>query len=259
MIQAANTPNLTGVTISGDFYDLDNLVNAFYEITTPDDGEISAKDRPYLNISNRILGLCYNIRHAGQGDRDIFTRENGILEHHQEQLDSIIPRENVYFSVNILYPEIIVSLLALDELIKLRMIKLSKSKYIYDAPLHKDIIWDGTIITLRMFQSVVQGAVSQVLTPSSFTRWRNLIHKSYIQIHRITNPFVDVQTIAYLKLDREQRSKKLLTMTKRLVEFEGDPENWKYRQAIDDFMEEHHCEEEDIRFEGIEYPERIEW
>ena len=33
MIKITNTKNLTGVTVSGDYYDLEKLVDAFHEIT----------------------------------------------------------------------------------------------------------------------------------------------------------------------------------------------------------------------------------
>ncbi len=72
MITITNTPNLTGVTISGDFNDLYNLVEAFHEITI---NEYSEKHHRYIEISTRVLGLCYDIRHAYQGDREIELME----------------------------------------------------------------------------------------------------------------------------------------------------------------------------------------
>lgn len=73
MITITNTPNLTGVTISGDFSDLYNLVEAFHEIAID---KYSEKHHRYIEISTRVLGLCYDIRHAYQGDRAVELVDN---------------------------------------------------------------------------------------------------------------------------------------------------------------------------------------
>ena len=58
MIRVTNTPNLTGVTVSGDFDDLDALVDALHDVTYSEyDEHLTAKTQRYLNISLRVLGL----------------------------------------------------------------------------------------------------------------------------------------------------------------------------------------------------------
>ena len=85
MIRITNTPNLTGVTISGDFEDLDALVEAIYQVTISEfDEDLNKKSRRYLNISLRALGLAYDVRHAAQGDREVFTEANGLPEWYAE-------------------------------------------------------------------------------------------------------------------------------------------------------------------------------
>lgn len=66
MIRVSNTEDLTGVTISGDFYDLEQLTDALHDITVSDMEELDKRSEPYVNISMRVLGLCYDIRHASQ-------------------------------------------------------------------------------------------------------------------------------------------------------------------------------------------------
>jgi len=259
MIRVSNTENLAGVTIAGDFYDLEQLTDALHDIAVNEMDELDKMSESYVNISLRVLGLCYDIRHASQGDRAIFTEENGIADFHLEAHEKIVPKRNVYFSCNILYPEMILNMIALNELIQLRISRLVKSKYQYDAAFDKRVAWDKTIAVIRLLQSAFQEAVSEVLTKPSFSRWQNLIHNKYIDIYRITGPFVDSWNIKYLEMTREERSKKILTVTKRLVEYRRDPENAAYRSAIDQAMYEHGCSEEDLRFDGLDYPEEIDW
>lgn len=55
MLRVTNTENLTGVTISGDFNDLYQLVDALHEITNNDFGEeLHKSSRRYVNISLRV-------------------------------------------------------------------------------------------------------------------------------------------------------------------------------------------------------------
>lgn len=212
-----------------------------------------------VNISLRVLGLTYDIRHASQGDREIITQENGIADFHLETHKKIVPRHNVYFSCNILYPEMILNMMALNELIQLRIRRLIKSRHLYNAPFDKRVAWDKTIAVVRMLQTAFQEAVSQVLGTPSFSRWQNLIHNRYIDIYRITGPFIDSWNLKYLKMNKEERAKKILTVTKRFAEYREDPENAGYRRAINQAMEEHHCAESDLHFNGLDYPEEIEW
>ena len=65
MISIRNTENFTGVTIRGDFDDFYSLVEAFFEITID---EFSEKYQKYISASTRLLGICYDIRHAYMGE-----------------------------------------------------------------------------------------------------------------------------------------------------------------------------------------------
>ena len=56
MIKITNTENLTGVTVSGDFYDLEKVVDALHDITID---EYFEKNTQYINISLIVLGVCY--------------------------------------------------------------------------------------------------------------------------------------------------------------------------------------------------------
>ena len=260
MIIVTNTENLVGVTISGDYYDLNQLVDALHEITVSDmDEDLDKSSLSYLNISIRVLGVCYDIRHAAQGDREIFTEENMISESQMEAHEKIVPKQNVYYSCNVLYPEIVLVMMALNDLVKFRMSKLVKSRYDFDAPFDKAVIWDKTISVIRVFQSAFLDAISTVLTKSSLSRWQNLVNCRYTEVRGITNPFVDSWNIKYLKMNKELRAKKLVTITKRFTEYFNDPDDRGYRMAIGKFTEEHHCAESDIHFNGLDYPEQVDW
>lgn len=263
MIRVTNTPQLTGVTISGDYDDLDALVDAIYGLTISEfDEELNKKAERYLNISLRVLGLAYDVRHAAQGDRQIYTEANGLSEWHAEaaaEEDRALPEVNLRYACNVLYPEVILVTMALNDLIQFRMNRLAKSRYGFEAPLDKAVVNDRAIVVARLFQSAFVEAIGQVLPKQSFSRWRNIVHDRTTDVVSITHPFVDSWNLRYLEMDRETRAKKLVTITKRFAEHLFDREDREYRRAIDEAVREYGCAEGDLRFDGLEYPEEIDW
>jgi hypothetical protein len=263
MIRVTNTPNLAGVTISGDFEDLHALVEAIYQVTVSDfDEDLNKNSRRYLNISLRVLGLAYDVRHAAQGDREIFTEANGLPEWYIEAAEDSgrsLPQANLRYACNVLYPETILVTMALNDLVKFRMRRLAKGRHGFEAPLDKAVVNDRAITVVRLLQSAFAEAIGAVLSKPSLTRWRNIVYDRITEVVSITHPFVDAWNLRYLGMNREARAKKLVTITKRFAEHRSDRENLEYRHAIDEAVEERGWTERDIRFDGLEYPAEIEW
>lgn len=256
MIKIENTENLTGVSISGDFNDLDKLVDVFHEITID---EYSEKYIKHIGISTRVLGLCYDVRHTYQGDREIDFVDNGMDEEKMKYHSVIAPLKNVYYKCNYLYPEMFFVIIALNELVKVRIRELNKSNHVYNEPLDKNVIWDDTIATIRCFQAAFMKCVKDVLTKASFTRWLNLMNGDYINIEEIAGQYVDVQNIKYINMTKEVRLKNLVKITKRITEFRFDADYREIKDVVSEAAKERKCCEGDINLVGIEYPDEIVW
>lgn len=125
MIKINDTNNMIGITIHGDYEDLKTLHHALSDYLRFyfDHQEGSSAYSCY----ETILGLCYDIRHAYQGDRNIETVENNHENIAQlasciYQLDEkSIEKErkkykngNLYFNVEVLYPWAVFYLFALQ-------------------------------------------------------------------------------------------------------------------------------------------------
>ncbi len=256
MIIIKNTENLAGVCISGDFNDLEKLVDAFYAITID---EFSAKYQTYIAISTRVLGLCYDVRHAFQGDREVELVANGMDQDKMKFHSIIAPPNNVYYKCNYLYPEMFFVMLALNELVKLRIKELLKSRPVYNDALDKNVIWDDTISTIRSFQGEFMKCVKEVLTEASFKRWLKLMNGDYINIEQIAGQYVDLLNIKYINMSKEKRLKNLTIIAKRIAEFRTDDEHSDIKEVVVGAAKEYGCAEGNIRLEGIEYPEEFEW
>lgn len=257
MIAIKNTPNLTGVTISGDFNDLYNLVESLHDITLADDA--AGAYHQYIGISTRVLGVCYDIRHAYQGDREIELIDNNMTDEKMKWHSIIAPKNNIYYSCNILYPEMFFVMLALDTLIKPRIKDLVKAKLTFERAVDKRVVWDKTITTIRSFQAEFAACVRSTFTKATFARWMNMMRDDYIGIEDIAGQYVDLLNVKYIKMPKEKRLKSLSSIAKRIVEFRYNKDHNEIKDIVTSAAEEYKCDPREIRLKGIEYPDNVEW
>ena len=256
MIKIETTPNLAGVRISGDYDDLYNLNNAFYDITID---EFDEKNKEYIDMSMRLLGLSYDIRHASQGDRDVEAVDNGMDREKMKYLSMIVPDRNVYYSCNYMYPEMIYCMLAINTLIPLKVRELTSQKYTLDEMHHKKVVWNKTISTLRMFQSAMSECMKDTLSKQSCAMWLNKLNSKNINLNHMLNQYIDVLNVEFLSWDKEKRLKNLFKVAKRIVEFNRDDEYCDIEMGIMNYAVKNNVPIRDVRLEDIEYPEDIEW
>lgn len=256
MIRITNTPNMAGVNICGDFYDLYNLVEALHEITIDEEDQ---KNGIYFDVSTRVLGLCYDIRHAYQGDREVELIDNFMTEEKMKWHAAITPKNNVYYSCNYYYPEMFFIMLALNDLIKLRKKNLAKTKDIYQESAEPKFIWDGTIAIIRLFQAEFARCVQGTLSANSYARWLNMMNGRFLAIEVMETQYLDLLNIEYLNMTREKRIKSLNTIARKIVEFPRYDDYKSISELIFETALEIGCNPREIRLLDNEYPEEIDW
>lgn len=193
MLTITNTPNLTGLSISGDYLDLDTLYMSLLTIVG-DEGEYDG----YEGARLRVLGVCYDIRHAIQGDREVEFVPNGMDSDRMKFLELITPEKNLYYRCQVYYPEALFVTIALNDFIRLYAKKQAKS-----APfplLDKKNLWDSAIANVRLFQSQVINCVKEAVTEASFKRIMNLMHKDDPWTDGYATQYLDLLNIRYLNI-----------------------------------------------------------
>ena len=256
MIKIETTPNLAGVRISGDYDDLYNLNNALYDITIDEFAEVN---KEYIDMSMRLLGLSYDIRHASQGDRDVEAVDNGMDREKMKYLSMIVPDKNVYYSCNYMYPEMIYCMLAINTLIPLKVRQLTGQKYTLDEMFDKKVVWNRSISTLRMFQSAMSECMKETLSKQSCAMWLNKMNSRHLNLNHMLHQFIDVVNVEFLSWDKEKRLKSLFKVAKRLVEFNSDDEYCDIEMGIMNYARQNDTDIGDVRLKDLEYPEDIEW
>lgn len=254
MIQITNTKEMTGVHISGTWDDLSQLVDAFHTITIDEFSEDPRMSR-YIDMSTRVLGLCYDVRHASQGDREVEMVENGMDRELMEYHQIVTPLENVHFACDYLYPELLYCMIALNILIDLR----SGGGRSQGKRPNKQVIWDPTIAVIRNFQAQAAACLQDTLTPASYTRMLGYLNNPACRLYDMLGQYLDVLNIEYLAMDREKRLKNLNRTAKRISQYANDPFYISISRSIRSAAREYNCGTEEIKLVAYEYPEEIIW
>lgn len=258
MLKLKPTRNLTGVTIQGDFDTFYDIVHSIYNLT----GLVEDVNDPYYAVKIHLLGLCYDIRHAFMGDRDVFLEKNHMDDEKQSWHGIKAPEENLYFSVNALFPEMIFLALAAPQ-----MYQFSYRNYGYkyqefrendmDLPVlpYAEFVRDKANLDV-LFAGVWQ-ALSEVVGDAETEKLILSQERSAESYRNYITQYVDKCNVDYIKTPVEKRKDKIRNMTKRLIK---KPDA--YRNMERDLKyaaKEYGVSVYELHDPKVEYPEDVEW
>ncbi len=216
-----------------------------------DEGEYGDYEGPRL----RVLGAMYDIRHAFQGDREFEFIRNGMDTDRMKLLGMITPEKNLYYKVNVYYPEILFVTMAINDFVRLYSKKQAKTAAF--PLIDKKNLWDAAIANVRLFQSLMVSCMKEAVTEASFKRMLNLLNKDYTWTDGYVTQYLDMINIRYLNIgDRDERSKALSVIVKRMVE--KGKEYREIEREVKEMALAFKCSTEDIGLKW-DYPEVIEW
>jgi hypothetical protein len=251
MIYVQNTPNNTGVALYGDYMDFEKLYEALHTVLGDEDEFVECEAARI-----RVLAICYDLRHALMGDREIEFVENGMDEGKKRSLSVLAPNKNVYLKIYVLWPEMLFVMIALNEFLELYAQKLAKRKYISNLFTENKVIWDSPIAQVRMLQAAVAECLKRTVSENVYARMLNIMNGRYVFVDRYITQYLDILNNRFLRMKKENRVKNLSNIAKRIVE--RGPE---YRELEDELMEkakQYNCSVDDLRLE-LDFPENIDW
>lgn len=250
MLFVKNTPNNTGVAIYGDCLDFDALYDSLHAIVG-DEEEFEHYDGARI----RILAICYDLRHALMGGREIEFVDNGMDKDKMRILGIITHDKNIYLKINVLWPELLFVITALNDFVRLYARKQSKNSY--QMMLDKRNIWDNTIAQVRLFQAAIGICIKEVVSPASYSRMMNLMNHDYPWTGGYIMQYLDILNSRFIDMDKEKRLKSIPTLAKRLNEH--DKEYFAIKDVVLDGARELGCSAEEIRLNDSAYQEEINW
>ena len=200
MLTIQPTENLTGLTVSGDYWDLDDLIHAVYEVI----GE-EKRYFHYEGVRQRLLAVCLKLRQASKGEHGIDYIANGINKNVLKKIHTIYPDKNIYYSVPLFVPELIFSALALNDFISLYKETIDDSE------------WSMAVTTIRKFQALVAESISSFFPEDHYMLFLTTLHTKSPLFHQYAPQYVDILNLEYLSLSKEEREKHINSFALRLL------------------------------------------
>lgn len=219
----------------------------------------------YWSVKNRLLGICYDIRHAFQGDRNVKLVDNGASAELMKWHTMVMPQQNLHYSVEVLFPEALFVALSVSELYfpssfyygeqgRKRQKKAKHPRKFVDK--YADYIRDRAM--LDILSSVILSAFADVIGDEEFEKVLRLRRKSYgYEYEHYAAQYVDKCNIEYLKTAPEKRKDKLRNICKRLLE---KPTGYKsLLSGLESTAKRYGCSIHELHDPNLEYPEDIVW
>ncbi|WP_230199471.1 DUF6904 family protein [Bacillus ndiopicus] len=239
MLTIQPTKLLTGARISGDYWDIDQLINAIYHIT----GD-AKRYYDYQGARNRILNVCYKLRQAATGEQHIEYIANGVNRGIQTKQKMVMPEKNIYFATDILWPELLFTAIACNDFIHLHQELVDNS------------LWNQHIATVRSFQALVAESLQELIGDEHYAVFLHVLAEKTPAYFRYATQYVDVLNIEYLSLSQEERAAHLSAFAIRLV-VEGEDYHFLLNQLMQAAKETKHALHE-LQI-SLKYPESIDW
>src|SRR5690606_9685754 len=185
----------------------------------------------------------YDIRHAAQGDRNVEFVFNGLHEHTMKEHGFIAPDKNIYFSVEILWPELIYAAIALRDFVSLYQKRVSQS------------VWDIHLPVIHRFQSLVLDCLQGHIPDEEFKSVLAAFSQQ-VSVDDYAIQYVDLLNLKYIGMTKEQREKSLSTIAMKLAV--QDKEYQTFHQQVIAAATPGKKQIHEIEV-AAEYPEDIEW
>lgn len=239
MLALKNTENLTGALISGDYWDLDELCTALHRLT--------GKESRYLDWQGarmRLLSIMHDIRNAYQGNSNVESVGNGLKKDTMKNHDFIASQNNIYFSTEILWPELIFTLVAINDFINLH----KKYEQATDFEIH--------IVNARKFQALIAEGLKENMSEESYTFIMQQVLSSNVNAEEYAIQYIDLLNISYIDMSRDRRIQSFESIVHNIVVQSKDYSSFKNKILTETNKTKSTIH--DFRM-NVEYPEYIEW
>lgn len=193
MLALSNTENLTGVRISGDYWDFNELKQAIEKVISV---YPSIEDN-IDGIQMLLLDFCSKLTVTKLGQANIETTFNGITAKVQDSYAIEFPFENIYFSTEFFWPELFFSLICLDYFIE------------QAHTTNKHQLTASYILTLRKFQVNTLQCLNTLYGPKVKNQIEEMFFKKSVRLHNYPIQYIDLLNVNYTALTRDEKEKSL--------------------------------------------------
>lgn len=203
MIRVENTPNNTGVYMSGDFNDFTRLYESIQFIVGEDGKYVG-----YAQVRLRFLEFCNDITAALHDEQKVVFVDNGLREVNGSKRGATltaIQDKNVYFQIPVLWSELLFISFVTNDFIEM----YAKNNKHY---------WDIIPATLRKFQGIVAEHMEETIGEHKFRLLKSSLTPKFIGYYQnYAVPYIDQLAIDYLQNDIEERPSAVSILARRIA------------------------------------------
>lgn len=246
MLSIKATENLAGVEISGSFDDLNKLYDALTNLT----GDEMSYDGYYQNAMY-VSGLCYDIRHAYQGERE--TTQSLYGEKH--------------YCFKWVWTDIIFIYAVLEDFINISQsskcyLRQEGAEKMFFDPGMRDVLLDrlpDDIALVQYFRELIKNELQRVLDEKRFKAIFRKVCNGYDMrsFRNYRTQMIAILSVKYLKRSPDKRKSYLATLTEKI--FFDNYDYYVLAQDVEDYAKEYGVDPSEIELEGMQYPEITEW
>lgn len=242
MLKVKLTKNYAGVTISGDYNDLDHLYDSIYYLIHGEPISIGE-----YTMQNHLYGFLYDVRHAYQGDREVELIDNNLDKYKREYFnlkENEVTDKNVCFSFNYLLPDLLLDMV----LIKYFINKVCKKE---------NDIYNPHINMVNYFYSIVLYSLLEMLTKIKFNKVKKGLLESVVSDRIFFPQWFELITVDYAKMTKEKRQKEFMHIADAIYDYGHYKDYCDMKLDIQKLCVEKNCTLDDIHYDN--FPEKIEW
>ena len=250
MITLQTTEHLAGVTVTGSLSELNALYDALSNVIGQEGCYVG-----YDACRLRVLGLCYEIRHAYQGDRH--TGKDEFAE--------------TVFSFDYYWPEMIFLYASLEEFC---FLSAGKQCYLLQEDSNAIFSHEETrqmllnrlpddIVLVTYFRALIRNALQRIIDGKRFAKIFRAYDNGYSYTYRrqtfcdYCRQWVDIQNVNFLKRTPDRRKTYLATIAEKIL-FDSSDYQW-LKEDLLGFEQELGEPRDEIELEGMQYPDKIDW
>ena len=194
MLKVKLTKNYAGVTISGDYNDLDHLYDSIYYLIHGEPISIGE-----YTMQNHLYGFLYDVRHAYQGDREVELIDNNLDKYKREYFnlkENEVTDKHACFSFNYLLPDLLLDMV----LIKYFINKVCKKE---------NDIYNPHINMVNYFYSIVLYSLLEMLTKIKFNKVKKGLLESVVSDRIFFPQWFELITVDYAKMTKRKKAKRI--------------------------------------------------
>ena len=242
MLKVELTENYAGVTIYGDYNDLDFLYDSISYLIHGDPSSYGE-----YTMQNHLYGFLYDVRHAYQGDREAILVDNYLQDYKRKWLEirkKDVTEHNVYFCFNYLLPDIFLDMVLIKHFIR------KVDKKVND-------VYNPYINMVNYFYSLVLHSIENILTEIKFNKIKKGLLESVVTDSIFIPQWFEIISIDYSKMTKKQREKDFMHIMDAIYNYSDYEDYLKMKIDIEKLCKEKNCSLDDLHYE--DYPEEIEW